>query len=101
MEQLESFGLPDTFPESMMPAAGAQLVRDCLKVRGMRKQDLMKMARSRGFRPTWKRLEHMGPGVYGFGLTIGRCVVPLMVRMVEASSSAVAPSAPTDQRSLF
>lgn len=101
MEQLESFGLPDTFPEFMMPAAGAQLVRDCLKVRGMRKQDLMKMARSRGFRPTWKRLEHMGPGVYGFSLTIDRCVVPLMVRMVEAGYSAPASPAPAEQQPLF
>lgn len=101
MEQLESFGLPDTFQEFMMPAPGAQLVRDCLKVKGMRKQDLMRMARSRGFRPTWKRLEHMGPGVYGFGLTIGGCVVPLMVRMVEVSSSVLAPPAPTEQQPLF
>lgn len=101
VEQLESFGLPDMFPEFMMPAAGAQLVRDCLKVRGMRKQDLMKMARSRGFRPTWKRLEHLGPGVYGFGLTIGGCVVPLMVRMVEAGCSVQASPTPTEQKSLF
>ena len=101
MEQLESFGLPDTFPEFMMPAAGAQLVRDCLKVKGMRKQDLMKMARSRGFRPTWKRLEHMGPGVYGFGLTIGRCVVPLMVRMVVVSSTVVPSPASSEQQPLF
>lgn len=101
MEQLESFGLPDTFPEFMMPAAGAQLVRDCLKLKGMRKQNLMRMARSRGFRPTWKRLEHLGPGVYGFGLTIDGCVVPLMVRMVEAGTSVVASPAANEQQSLF
>lgn len=101
MEQLESFGLPDTFPGFMMPAAGAQLVSDCLKMKGMSKQALMRMARSRGFRPTWKRLEHMGPGIYGFGLTINGCVVPLMVRMVEASSSLLASPAPDEQQSLF
>jgi len=39
------------------------------------------MARDRGFLPTWKRLEHLGPGVYGLGLTIDYCGVPLMVRM--------------------
>ncbi|CAE6840125.1 hypothetical protein R20943_07064 [Paraburkholderia aspalathi] len=29
------------------------------------------------------RLAHLGPDVYGFGLTIGRMRVPLMVRMSE------------------
>jgi hypothetical protein len=79
MERLESFGLPDTFPVDLMPVAGAQFVKDCVK--GMDRAALTRLARDRGFMPTWTRLAHLGPGVYGFGLTIERMGVPLMVRM--------------------
>jgi len=99
MEQLECFGLPDTFPPHMMPEAGAQFVRDCKK--GMSRRELMDLARARGFMPTWTRLKQLGPGVYGFGLTIEGCGVPLMARMREIQS-APAPTAPEqEQQSLF
>jgi hypothetical protein len=42
IEQLESFGLPPTFPEECMPAAGARFIADCTK--GMQKRALMKLA---------------------------------------------------------
>jgi len=99
MELLESFGLPTTFPAEMMPAAGARFVRDCLK--GMDKATLMRMARDRGFLPTWKRLEHLGPGVYGLGLTIDHCGVPLMVRMTANGQPPTAVSVQAEQQSLF
>ena len=60
----------------------------------------MQIARDRGFMPTWKRLEHLGPGIYGLGLTIGGCGVPLMVRMVDVEQSA-APVTTAEQLSLF
>lgn len=99
MEQLECFGLPDTFPPQMMPAAGAQFVHDCKK--GMSKRELLDLARARGFMPTWKRLRHLGPGVYGFGLTIEGCVVPLMARMQEIKSAPAPLAAEQEQHSLF
>jgi hypothetical protein len=98
MEQLESFGLPETFPAHLMPPKGAQLVRDCVK--GISKAALMRLARQRGFKPTLKPLEHMGPGVYGFGLTIDGCVVPLMVRMRTVGSLSRATPA-LEQGPLF
>ncbi len=79
MEVLESFGLPPMFAEEFMPAAGARFVSECPI--GIDRQTLMRMAGDRGFMPTWTRLEHLGPGLYGLGLTIDGCGVPLMVRM--------------------
>lgn len=52
MEGLESFGLPETFPADLMPAAGAHFIKDCIK--GMDRTTLTRMARERGFMPTWK-----------------------------------------------
>ncbi|SOE94513.1 DNA-binding protein H-NS [Burkholderia sp. D7] len=79
IEQLESLGLPATFPAALMPEAGSRFVSDCVK--GMDKVALMKLARDRGFMPSWSRLAHLGAGVYELGLTIDRCSVPLLVRM--------------------
>lgn len=90
MERLESFGLPDTFPADLMSVAGAQFEKDC--IRGMDRAALTKMARDRGFRPTWTHLAHLGPGVYGFGLTIDRMGVALMVRMSEHTRAHAALS---------
>ena len=81
VEQFESFALPETFPAEWMPPEGARFVGDC--IRGMSKTALLRMARNRGFSPTWLRIEGHGPGVYGMGLTIGGCVVSLVVRMRE------------------
>ncbi|RZF26068.1 hypothetical protein EVC45_29905 [Paraburkholderia sp. UYCP14C] len=99
MERLESFGLPDTFPAYLMPAAGAQFVRDCVK--GIGRTDITRMARDRGFMPSWKRLTHLGPGVYGLSLTIDRMGVPLMVRMSESGEAQKAVIQPSQQQSLF
>ncbi|ACD21658.1 conserved hypothetical protein (plasmid) [Paraburkholderia phytofirmans PsJN] len=98
VEQFESFALPATFPAEWMPPEGARFVRDC--VAGMSRTALLRIARSRGFRPTWERLDGHGPGLYGMSLTIGRCVVPLVVRM--RAIQRPASSVPDDsQKPLF
>ena len=99
MERLESFGLPDSFPAYLMPAAGAQFVRDCVK--GIGRADMTRMARDRGFMPSWKLLTHLGPGVYGLSLTIDRMGVPLMVRMSEPGKTQKPVTRPSEQPSLF
>jgi hypothetical protein len=99
MEQLESFGLPPTFPAHMVPERGARFVADCPK--GIRKAALVRLARERGFMPTWKRLEHLGPGVYGLGLTIDGCGVPLMVRIKAVEDATAAAVVQAEQQSLF
>ncbi|VVD30907.1 hypothetical protein [Paraburkholderia dioscoreae] len=99
MEGLESFGLPETFPADLMPATGAQFIKDCIK--GMDRTTLTRIARERGFMPTWKRLTHLGPGVYGFSLTIDRMGVPLMVRMSEAAPEQRLDVRTPEQQSLF
>jgi len=99
IEGLESFGLPPTFPEACMPAAGARFIADCMK--GMEKRAIMQIARRRGFMPTWTRLEHLGPGVYGLGLTVDRCGVPLLVRMKAVDQDPAAIAVKCEQQSLF
>lgn len=103
MHQLVSFSLPPTFPPEAMPAAGAQFVAACWP--GMSRHQLLGRARQRGWQPSWKRLPHLatedGIDVYGFGLTIDGCVVPLIARMRRVAGSAK-PSAPPqrDERQL-
>jgi hypothetical protein len=99
MERLESFGLPETFPADLMPAAGARFVKDCIK--GMDRATLTRMAHDRGFMPTWTQLAHLGPGVYGFGLTIDRMGEPLMVRMSEGAQVQELDIRTPQQQSLF
>ncbi|EKS9798968.1 hypothetical protein QDD76_004961 [Burkholderia cepacia] len=99
MEQLDTFGLPDTFPPHLMPQRGAQFVADCM--RGMSKSALTRLARQRGFMPTWTKLDHVGVGVYGLSLTIDGCGVPLMVRMTTVPSASTPTVAPDRQPSLF
>lgn len=97
VEVLDCFGLPPTFPDFMVPEAGQRFVQACAK--GMSKDALLRAARSAGFDPLWKRLDHMGEGVYGFCLTINGMVVPFMVRMTVTTP---APQAPTPtQAALF
>lgn len=78
-ETLICFGLPETFPPELMPDAGAQFVADC--VVGMTADQLLAFAEERGFDPIWRKLDHMGPNVYGLGLNIEGLAVPLMVKM--------------------
>jgi hypothetical protein len=99
MERLESFGLPPMFEASMMPEAGARFVSECPK--GIDRETLLRLASDRGFMPTWKRLDHLGPGVFGLGLTIGGCGVPLMVRMTAGEQQEVVVSTAAEQLSLF
>jgi hypothetical protein len=99
MEQLESFGLPPTFPAHMMPDRGARFVADCPK--GISKAALVRLARERGFMPTWKRLKRLGPCVYGLGLTIDGCAVPLMVRMKAVEDATAAVVVQPEQQLLF
>lgn len=99
MEQLESFGLPATFPAHMMPEAAAKFVASCPK--GISKSALMRLARERGFMPTWKRLDHLGPGVYGLALTVDGCGIPLMVRMRAVERAADATGHVAGQQVLF
>jgi hypothetical protein len=51
--------------------------------------------------PSWKRLTHLGPGVYGLSLTIDRMGVPLMVRMSEPGKTQKPVTRPSEQPSLF
>ncbi|MEW6345758.1 MAG: hypothetical protein AB1704_34360 [Pseudomonadota bacterium] len=62
---------------------------------------MTRMARDRGFMPSWKRLTHLGPGVYGLSLTIDRMGVPLMVRMSEPGKTQKPVTRPSEQPSLF
>src|SRR6266851_4521577 len=94
--ELVSFGLPPTFPPELMPEAGARFVAECRA--GMSQRDLVCLAEGRGWRPSWHALPHMGEHVFGFGLTIDGCGVPLMVRMRRIEQ----PAAPAgEQASLF
>lgn len=79
MEQLEAFGLPETFPPFMVPQKAARFVADTR--RGMSKEDLLLLAELRGFSPLWEPLPHVGDGVYGLGLDVDGMQVPFMVRM--------------------
>ena len=79
MEQLEEFGLPETFPPFMVPEKAARFVADTEN--GMSKTDLLALAEVRGFSPLWEPLPHMGAGVYGIGLDVDGMLVPFMVRM--------------------
>ncbi|MFM0631246.1 hypothetical protein [Paraburkholderia xenovorans] len=99
MEQLESFGLPPTFPAHMVSERGARFVADCPK--GISKAALVRHAGERGFMPTWKRLDHLGPGVYGLGLTIDGCGGPLMVRMKVVEDATAAVVVQAEQQLLF
>lgn len=99
VDGVEATGLPDTFPPHMMPTPGARFVRDCKK--GMIRRELIDLARTRGFMPTWKRLKHMWPGVYGFGLSIEGCGVPLMARMQEIKNAPPPIELEHEQQSLF
>ncbi|WP_454727745.1 MULTISPECIES: hypothetical protein [Cupriavidus] len=96
---LESFGLPKTFPPELVPDAGQRFVQACAK--GMSKAALMRAAQRAGFDPTWQRLQHMGPGVYGLGLTIHGMVVPFMVRMTSHAPTAEPVAATPKQATLF
>lgn len=79
MEQLEEFGLPESFPPSMFPEKAALFVAETKK--GMSKDELIAIATERGFQPMWKSLPHIGIGVYGLGLDVDGLQVPLMVKM--------------------
>lgn len=77
--KLISFGLPPTFPPDLVPEEAAQFVRDAQK--GMSHEELLSMARSRGFAPLWKALPHIGPDIFGLGLDIDGLQVPFMVKV--------------------
>ena len=50
----------------------------------MTRGQLVTRARRRGWRPTWETLSHLNVPdveVFGFGLTIDGCGVPLLARM--------------------
>lgn len=102
--ELVSFGLPPTFPPEAMPDAVSRFVAGCHI--GMRRTPLTVAARRRGWQPSWKRLEHFvaepGIEVYGFGLTVGGMVIPLMARMRRVKPDVTSPPAPPrDPRQLM
>lgn len=77
--KLVSFGLPQTFPNFMLPDEAVQFMEDTQK--GMSGTELLDMANMRGFSPQWRQLLHIGEGVYGLGLNVNGMQVPFMVRM--------------------
>jgi hypothetical protein len=63
------FGLPDTFPPSLLPDRARVFIRDTEQ--GMPAGVLLDMAAKRGFSPLWKPLPHMKEkDVYGLGLDV-------------------------------
>ncbi|CAE6855784.1 hypothetical protein R75465_07403 [Paraburkholderia aspalathi] len=56
--ELVSFGLPPRFPPELMPEAGARFVAECRA--GMTQRDLVRLAESRGWRPSWHALPPHG-----------------------------------------
>lgn len=76
---LIAFGLPATFPPDLVPPEAAQFVRDTHK--GMALDSLLQLAKSRGYAPIWKPLPHIGPNIFGLGLSIDGLEVPFMVKM--------------------
>lgn len=83
MEVLEAYGLPKTFPKEMVPVPIHQFILDT-QDSAITRFELVERAHNLGFDPVWEPLPHIGPDVYGFGLTFGGLVVPLMVKMKEA-----------------
>jgi hypothetical protein len=86
---LISFGLPDTFPPSLLPDKARVFIRDTEK--GMPADALLDMAAKRGFSPLWKPLPHMREkDVYGLGLDVDGLQVPLMAKMRRVSPARMA-----------
>lgn len=80
--ELVGFALPPTFPQELVPEAGARFVADCKP--GMTKAELMRLTRAFGWRPSWKPEPHLnrdGIDAFGFGLTINGIGIPLIARM--------------------
>jgi len=100
---LDSFGLPLTFPPEMMPDAVRQFITDTKK--GMPANEVVALAKARGFQPFWKALPHMAEeNVFGLGLDVSGLQVPLMAKMtpvIQASSTVPAPAVDPRQQSLF
>ncbi|WP_175743680.1 hypothetical protein [Burkholderia ambifaria] len=100
--QLVAFALPPTFPPDLVPEACAQFVRDC--VPGLTKRQLLARTRARGWRPSWKPLQHLTRDdleAFGFGLTVDGCGVPLIARMRRVGQGIEPPPAPVrDSRQL-
>lgn len=76
---LISFGLPETFPEYLVPEKSKQLVKE--SVSGMSVDKLLALATERGLDPSFKPLPHMGDDVYGLGVVDNGVVVPFMLRV--------------------
>jgi hypothetical protein len=82
-EILEGFGLPPSFPLECVPIPIHQWILDH-QGEGEILDALIASAQANGLDPIVKPLPHVGPRVYGFGLTFAGLVVPLMVMMKEA-----------------
>ncbi|AIU27218.1 hypothetical protein LV28_12405 [Pandoraea pnomenusa] len=76
---IRTFGLPESFPEFLVPAAAVAFM---LAHRGRPLEEAIDAGRALGYRPTVCPLPQMvGGWTYGFGLTVNRMVIPFVVEL--------------------
>ncbi|VVE41830.1 hypothetical protein PCO31111_04216 [Pandoraea communis] len=76
-----SFGLPNSFPEPLVPAAALEFM---LEHRGQSLETAIDAGNALGFHPTvWPVAPQIGGFVYGFGIVVERVVVPFVVHLSE------------------
>lgn len=74
-----SFGLPNSFPEPLVPAAALEFM---LEHRGQPLASAIDAGNALGFHPTvWPVAPQLGGFVYGFGIVVERVVVPFIVEL--------------------
>lgn len=78
MERIQSFSLPGTFPEFMVPDEVMEFMKACVEA-GLTIDELRTRANQNGYAPLWRPLPDVGNYVYGFGLDVNGLQVPFVV----------------------
>lgn len=78
MERIESFALPATFPEVLVPEQLQAFMKSCVQER-ISTRELRKRAQDEGYAPLWRPLPKLGARVYGFCLDVEGLQVPFVV----------------------
>ncbi|UVA80494.1 hypothetical protein [Pandoraea commovens] len=74
---IRTFGLPPTFPESLVPDAAVHFMAEH---RGRTLEEAIDAGTARGYRPTvWPLPQMAGNWAYGFGIVVDSLIVPFIV----------------------
>jgi hypothetical protein len=78
MERVQSFALPATFPEVLVPDQLLAFMKSCVD-EAVTTDEMRDLAEAQGYAPLWQPLPQFGERVYGFGLDVQGLQVPFVV----------------------